>query len=555
MKLSILVILLLAVSCSSKPDSDPISRKGFFTDITEQSKIQFIREPAPEGDYFFPEINGFGGGFIDYDRDGDLDIYLLNGEYRKKQTNQQPKSRLLRQESNGTFTDVTDASGLGNPGYAIGVAAGDIDNDGDADLYVANFGPDKLYRNDGNGKFTDITKSAGISDDHWSTAVAFFDYDRDGFLDIYVATYIQWDSNVICTDKAGRKDYCGPAGYDGVPDILFKNNGDGTFTDVSTQSSIGAIRNKGLGVVTADFNGDHHQDIYVANDQEPSQLFMNQGDGTFRDMGFPMGAAVNAMGQPEANMGVAIGDADNDGFLDLFVTHLRNESNTFYRGTKMGFQDDTTVSGLGGPSIPYTGFGTGFFDYDQDGDLDIAVVNGRVIRGQPLTRSSPPAYWDDYAEPHQLFENNGGGSFTDSSSRAGSFTSHMETGRGLAFGDVDNDGDLDLLVTSCGAPARLHRNDTPDQGNWLQLSILNPEANRDEIGARVIVTAGEKRWVRLVNPHYSYLSTNDHRVHFGLGAASSYDKVEVQWLDGQIETFPGGQANKFVTIHKGKGSS
>jgi hypothetical protein len=400
-----LLILFLAsfiVACRtsnrSQSETNPPPFE-MFTDITEKSKLLFIHDPAVEGKYFFPEITGAGGAFLDYDNDGDLDVYLLNGARRNEEGSGMSKlrDRLFRQESNGTFVDVTKDSGLGDPGYGMGLAVGDIDNDGDVDVYVTNYGPDKLYRNEGDGTFSDISQQAGINNPGWGSSAVFFDYDRDDFLDLYVANYLDYDASVSCNDKSGRKDYCGPKAFPGFPDVLYHNNGDGTFSDVSKPSNIASVAMKGLGVVSADLNNDHYQDLYVANDGEPSLLWMNQRDGTFKDMAMILGAAVNALGQPEAGMGIAVGDVDADADFDLFVTHLRGETNTFYRNSgKLGFQDDTAASGLGAFSLPYTGFGTGFFDYVKDGVLGAAVGNGGVTRGTGLIQKTAVKLWDLY---------------------------------------------------------------------------------------------------------------------------------------------------------------
>jgi hypothetical protein len=546
------LVLILHFGCRSG-DSSP--SKGYFTDITEKSGLNFVHDAAVDGSYFYPEIMSAGGGFLDYDNDGDLDIYLANGQRHGSNQGVPLKNRLYRQERSGDFADVTDeAFGNATTGYGMGIAVGDIENDGDVDLYVTNSGPDQLFQNNGNGTFTDITKRAGINNPGWGSSATFLDFNRDGFLDLYVVNYVVYDPAVTCTDKVGRKDYCGPQGFRGEPDQLYRNNGNGTFTDVSLQSEIGKPVWKGLGVVSADFNNDLYPDIYVANDGEPANLWINQKDGTFRDLGMVLGASVNALGQPEAGMGVATGDADGDADLDLFKTHLRNETNTFYRHMgEIGFQDDTAVSNLGSPSLPYTGFGTGFFDYDQDGDLDVAVANGRVTRGPLLVQQKSPGYWDDYAEPNLLFENEGTGHYRNVSDLAGKFTSDIENSRGLAFGDIDNDGDIDLLVTNGGAPARLFRNDVSSKGHWL---IVRARAwNRDATGAVVSIQESGARKKRMVQPGYSYLSSNDPRAHFGLGSATSVEEITVVWPDGKTESFPGVKADQIVTVDKGKGKS
>jgi enediyne biosynthesis protein E4 len=311
---------------------------------------------------------------------------------------------------------------------------------------------------------------------------------------------------------------------------------------------------KGLGVVTADFNNDGYPDVYVADDGEPNLLWINQKNGAFRNEAPSLGAAINSLGQPEAGMGIDAGDIDSDGDLDLFLTHLSAEKNTLYRNLgASGFQDDSWASGLAGPSVPFTGFGTGFFDFDNDGDLDVAVVNGRIARGNLLLHSSHPSYWDPYAEPNFLFANDGAGHFQNISNRAGSFCSNIQSSRGLAFGDIDNDGDIDLLVTGQGVPARLYRNNTDRKGHWLLVRAIDPALRRDMIGAKIIVNVRGKKLFRGVGPAYSYLCSNDPRVHFGLGAASNYDSVEVDWPGGKIERFAGGRANQILVLQKGHG--
>lgn len=551
-----LFCLLCTISCNreQQQQQQPAAKSvpGFFTDITKQSGLNFVHEPGVDGSYFMPESMGSGGAFFDYDQDGDLDIYLINGAWHgKSRKSETLRNHLFRQESNHTFTDVTKSSGLGDIGYGMGVAVADIDNDGDQDVYITNYGPDQLYRNNGDGTFINITTQAGITNSSWGTSAVFFDYDRDGFLDLYVANYLTYDPAIVCTDRAGRTDYCGPKGFAGVPDVLYHNNGDGTFTDVSAKSGITKSAYRGLGVVSFDFNHDSYPDIYVSNDEEPKNFWINQGDGTFVDQALALGAAVNESGQPEAGMGVTFGDVDGDQDFDLFITHLREEKNTFYRNYgKEGFQDESWAVGLAGVSIPFTGFGTGFFDYDNDGDLDLAVVNGRVTRGPLLTTRRPPQYWDDYAEPNFLFENDGHGKFRDASKDAGSFAATIENSRGLAFGDIDDDGDIDLLVNNEGGPARLYRNDFPKKGHWLLIRVIDPKLKRDAIGAEVTVICQGRKILRSVSPAYSYLNSNDPRVHFGLGSATSVNAIIVRWPDGTEQTFPGTKVDQIITLNK-----
>ena len=542
--------------CHSEEDRSETAVQ--FTDITEQVGLNFVHDPGVDGSYFMPECLGSGGAYFDYDNDGDLDIYLINsGPHSKKGlSRQRARNRLFRQEEDGVFSEVTEASGLGDTGYGMGVAISDIDNDGYRDVYISNYGPDALYHNNGDGTFSNITKLAGIDNPYWGCSVTFFDYNLDGYLDIYVTNYVSFDPKSVCLDRAGRPDYCGPDGVPGVPDVLFRNRGDGTFADVSIESNIASIASKGLGVVTADFNGDGLPDIYVANDRQPNQLWLNQGDGTFQDHALLLGAALNEMGRPESGMGIALGDADNDGDLDLFITHWRTESNTFYRFMgDYGYQDNSVTAGLAWQSLPYTGFGTGFFDYDNDGDLDLAVANGRVTRGPLLADNEVKGYWDEYSEPNFLFENDANGRFNVLPAAATCFSRPIENSRGLAFGDVDNDGDIDLLVTTNGGRVRLFRNDVKSKGHWLIVNAVDASIQRDAIGANVTVIMGEKRISRLVTSGYSYLSSSDPRTHFGLGEATTVDRIEVRWPDGHIEIFAGVKSDQIITLKKGESKS
>jgi enediyne biosynthesis protein E4 len=543
-------VLLFACRKETQQAQKPNDASSIYIDATKHTGIDFIHEPGVDDSYFMPESLGSGCAFFDYDNDGLLDVYLINSGWHANQQNKpRVTNHLFHQNRDHTFTDVTEKSGLTGNGYGMGVAIGDYDNDGFVDVYVTNYGSAVLYHNNGNGTFTDATKTAGVNDPYWGTSAAFFDYDRDGFLDLFVANYVKFDPKVVCMDKAGRLDYCGPQGYSGEPDKLFHNNGNGTFTDVSDSSGITKVAGKGLGVFVFDFNHDTYPDIYVANDGEPNFLWINQQNGTFVDQASPSGAAVNASGQPEAGMGVTGGDLDGSGNLDLFITHLRDEKNTLYKNnSSKGFQDESWALGLAGPSLPYTGFGTGFFDYDNDGDLDLAVVNGRVTRGPLLVKTEKPGYWDYYAEPNQLYQNDGTGHFKLAANDAGPFASTIENSRGLAFGDFDNDGDIDLLVSNEGGPAHLYRNDLHNNNHWLTIRAVDPKLHRDAIGAEVTVVVNGKRLMQPVTSAYSYLSSNDFRVHFGLGSATSVEAIEIRWPNGTLEKFPGVRGDQFIQL-------
>jgi hypothetical protein len=518
-------------------DGPSADRSGFFTDVSQQLGLDFVHDLGAIGPV-------------------DLDVYLVNGAYRapEKRKAEPLRNHLFRQESDGSFTDATDVAGIGDEGFGLGVAVGDMDNDGDPDVYVTNFGPDTLYRNNGDGTFTDVSLAAGIRNPAWSASALFFDYDLDGDLDLYVANYLAWDRHVPCSDRAGKPDYCGPRAYPGIADVLYRNDGDGTFSDVSAASGISGAPSKGLGVTTADFDANGYPDVFVANDAVPDQLWLNQGDGTFREGALYLGLAVDSMGSAGAGMGVALGDADGDGDLDLYVTQIFDENNDFFRNLgEMGFADETAVARLIGPDRAMTGFGTGFFDFDNDGDLDLAVANGRIMRDTLLTGGNAPHYWDHYAEPNLLFENDGHATFANVSARSGAFASLVENSRGLAFGDVDNDGDIDLLVVNEGGRARLLRNDVGHRGHWLLARAVDPRLERDALGARISVRAGGRTLRRIVAPAYSYLSSSDTRVHFGLGDAARVERIEVRWPDGRTESFPGGPADRILTLRRGEG--
>lgn len=554
-----LIIFIISVFCFFSACSDgknSSQNTSLFKDISDEVNLNFVHEPAVDSSYYMPESFASGGAFLDYDNDGDLDIYLLNGAVHSKNNADKGiiRNQLFRQETSGNFTNVTEQSGLGDPGYGMGIAVGDIDNDGDVDVYISNDGPDALYRNNGNGTFTNITQEAGIDNPDWGMCTTFLDYNLDNYLDIFVANYVNYDTSVICTDRVGRRDYCGPKGFPGYADKLFKNNGDGTFTDVSVESGIASKKAAGLGVVCADFNNDTYPDIYVGNDAEQNHLWMNQGDGTFKDQAMMLGVGYNSAGMAEASMGVTVGDFDGDDDLDIFLGHFGGESNTLYRNTgDIGFQDDTSPAALATPSLPYTGFGCGFFDYDNDGDLDLAVVNGRVIRGPVLTDHKPATYWDYYAEPNLVFENDGKGVFKNVSDLFSEFSSRVENSRALVFGDVDNDGDIDVLVSNEGGRARLYRNDRERTGNWLLVRAYDPKLNRDSYGTKIRVIVQDKKILRLVNPGYSFCASNDPRVHFGLSQNSDPVDILISWPDGDNEIFKGITVNKIVTLNKGEG--
>ncbi len=549
------VLLLLAGSITpNRPLASEHANAAIFVDITRQVGLDFQHTSGVRGTYQLREIMGSGAALFDYDNDGDLDIYLINSG--------DGTNRFFEQTPDGSFRDVTERSGLGDPGFGMGTALGDIDNDGDLDIFVTNVGADRLYLNDGHGAFADITAMAGIEGSHWSSSAAFCDIDGDGYLDLYVATYVESDTFETCTNQAGEPDYCPPSTYRGVPDQLYLNNGNGTFKNISKTSGISLIANSGLGVICFDFSGDHRDDVLIANDGEPNHLWINQGDNTFQERGLPFGVSVNFFGEPEASMGIALGDVDGDLDLDVLMTHIDSESNTLYLKTQANLLIDGTIGAdLGYSSVPFTGFGTVFFDADNDGDLDLAIANGRVRKspgGRQMTGSNeePDEFIDAYAEKNLMMENRWSGEFRTVCGDSNAFCGSLEVSRGLLAGDIDGDGDLDLLVTNSNGPARLYRNqsvEVGEKGAWLEIRVIDSSLNRDAIGALVRVFVDGRWLVRPVIHTTSYLSSADATVHFGLGDVLGVDAVVVVWPDGVQERFPSMKTNHLVVIQKGHG--
>ena len=546
----------LFVSCSQEPGKN--RGTGGLLDVAGAVGLDFVHDPGVDGTYFEPESIGSGGAFFDYDNDGDQDIYLVTG---RQHDGKQPqaawsKNQLYRQNQDGTFTNVTKESGLGDTGFGMGVAVGDIENDGDLDVYITNYGPDQLYENLGDGTFRNITESAGIKSERWACSSTFVDYDLDGFMDIFVVNYMQIDSTIRCTDRSGRLEYCGPGNYPGTADILYKNNGDRTFTDVSLSSRIGIPERPGLGVVAADFNLDGYPDIYVANDGEENALWSNRKDGTFTDLALPLGTAVNRLGTREAGMGIAVGDVTGKLTLDILVTHVEGESNTLYLNHGvLGFEDAAEAAGFERMDmLPYTGFGVGLVDLDLDSHLDIVIGNGRIKR-LPGVYTEGDALWTAYSEPNLIFEGQGGGRFNNVSCEYPEYAGPVETTRGLAFADYDDDGDIDFLVNSIGCKARLYRNEIRRKGNWLTLTLFDPDLNRIAIGARVVLASGTRQLSGQVIPGYSFLSSNDFRIHFGLGQLQAIEKATVYWPGGFVEEFKDIAVNQHGRLEKGKGKA
>ena len=550
--------LASAAAVAVLPAAEPL-----FVDSAAATGLSFTHTNGASGHFYIPELIGSGAALIDYDNDGDLDVFLVQGGPLQGGAGppgrSQATSRLFRNDlpkaGDGRrtlrFTDVTTQAGVGLVAYGMGAAVADYDNDGDFDLFVTSFGPETLYRNNGDGTFTDVTAQAGVSDPLWSASAAFLDYDRDGDLDLFVANYLDFTiaGNKTCSDPLGARDYCGPRAYRPAPDRLYRNDGNGRFSDVTESAGISKADGNGLGAVAGDYNGDGWLDLYVANDATSNQLWINRRDGTFADDGLLSGAALNAAGNPEGSMGIASGDADGDGDEDLFVTNLVGETFVLYRNDGKGnFEDVRVEAGLSAPTAAFTGFGTDWFDYDNDGWPDLFVANGAVnvieaLRGQP----SP------FRMRNQLFRNTGGGRFVETSSAAGPELARAGVGRGAAFGDIDNDGDTDIIVTNNDGPVRLLINQT--RGNhWLQVAAVQAEGNRFGFGARVgVERAGQPALWRRVKTDGSYLSASDPRVHFGLGPSAALEAIVVQWPDGQRERWTGLAADRLITLRRGTG--
>ena len=571
-----------APEITGAPDAD--DPHAWFLDRAESAGLDFVHFNGMSGEFYFPEIIPAGVGLFDYDNDGDLDAYFVQGQMMGagKTLNDalfQPvgplplRGRLYRNdlqvEGDGTrtlrFTDVTEESGIDARGHGMGVAAGDIDNDGWVDLYLTNLGPNRLLRNNGDGTFSDTSASSGTDDSGWGVSASFVDYDRDGWIDLYVGNYVQYDVNVErpCTVLTDRRSYCGPEHFDVQTDRLYRNRGDGTFADVTGTAFIatGAF-GPALGVSTADFDNDGWMDIYVANDGRPNLLWMNQGNGTFRDLGALSGASVSEHGKPEASMGVDAGDFDNDGDEDLIMTHMPSEGHNVYVNDGSGlFEDRSAALRVHGLTLGYTGWGTAWIDYDNDGWLDLLLAHGALDAKPGLPDSPMP-----FEERNLLLRNTGDGRFDDVTDQAGAALALVEVSRGTAFGDVDNDGDTDVLIGNLNGRVRLLINNVGNRFHWLGLRMAGARPasagdgravdGRDMLGARVeVIRDGEVTLRRRVRSDGSYASASDPRVLVGLGDVSTPLLVRVRWPGGDVEEWAGLGIDQWLTLTKGEGTA
>ncbi len=520
------MILLLA------PNSTFAEYRGSFVEVARESGIAFKHTDGNTGKRLFNEQYGSGGGFFDYDNDGDLDIYLINAAPQLEAITQPlPSNVLYRNNGNGTFTDVTHSAGVGDRRYGVGATVGDYDNDGNIDIYVANFGANALYRNNGDATFTDVADTANVAEPNWGTSCAFADLDNDGFLELYVSNYANYTPE---TDKPCYRHevrvYCGPRAYPPQHDILYDNNRDGTFTTRTTFSNIPAAH--GLGIAVGDIDNDGDTDIYIANDQDFNYLLQNRGDATFEEVALLSGVSCSDTGKAEAGMGVAFADYDNDGQLDITVSNFQNETNTLYRNEGDNFFTDTTIlSGIAEHTHRYLGWGIGFFDYDNDGHKDIFVANGHTMDNIDEVDSSTTT-----PQQNLLFKNLGNGHFANVTGQMGPGLALRKVSRAAAFGDYDNDGDIDILVTNWNQSVDLIRNDGGNKKNWIQIQAVGTKSNRSAIGARIKIVAGKLTQYAEVQSSGSYLAFSDLRTHFGLKDAQSVELLEIRWPSGKIDT-------------------
>jgi hypothetical protein len=522
-----------------------------FTEISRQAGITFKHIFSPEKKYIAESMSG-GVALFDYDNDGYLDIYFVNSlTVDLAKSRQKTRSALYHNNGDNSFTDVTDKAGVGDIGFGMGVAVGDYNNDGFEDLYVTCLGPNHLFKNNGNGTFRDVTLKAGVSDPRWSTGAAFLDYDNDGKLDLFVSNYVDFDFNHLPEFGVGRTCQfkgvpvqCGPRGLPGAGDSLYHNNGDGTFSDVSKKAGVSDPNGYyGLGVICSDFDEDGFVDIFVANDSTPNFLYHNNGDGTFKEIAFISGTAVNESGSEQGCMGVTLGDYDHDGKLDLFISNFDDEYNILYHNEgRNSFTDVSFSSKVAQVSLPYVGWGTKFFDYDNDGWADLFVANGHAYpqRGH-------------YRQREFLHHNNQDGTFSEVASQLGSPLMEERAGRGVAFGDIDNDGDVDIVVNDLDGSPQLLRNDGGNTNNSVLIKMIGVKSNRDGIGARVKIVSGDLAQIDEVHSGGSYLSQSDLRLPFGLEKRTKIDLIEVHWPSGTVDKVADAGVNKIITIKEGQG--
>jgi hypothetical protein len=542
-----LVLILAAILCPICL-GNPI----VLNDVTRETGITFVHTDGSSGRRYIMETVTAGLALFDYDNDGDIDIYFLNGALLKgAKSNVSPKNALYRNDGNWKFTDVTEQARVGDTGYGLGVVVGDYDNDGDPDIYLNNYGPNVLYRNNGDGTFTDVTKQAGVVNGFNTGAGAcFLDMDKDGDLDLYVSSYLDFSYDKHDTNTAsGFPIYVGPNFFSAVPDTLYRNNGDGTFTDMSKSSGIAERASYGMGMVCGDYDNDGDTDIFVANDGDGNFLFENDGTGKFEDMGLIAGVSYDIHGDEQGSMGANFGDYDNDGRLDLYVTSYQRQLATLYRNLGDGlFEEVTRLTGAGDGTVPNVTWGNSFEDFDNDGNRDIFIACGHLLDNIESFDDSTT-----YFETNVLLMNTGGGKFINVSDKSGDGMKVKLSSRGAGFDDLDNDGDVDVVILNSRREPTILRNDSPSKGHWLQVCLRGVKTNRDGVGAHVKVTAGNLTLIDEVHSGRGYQSHYGSRLYFGLGSHKTVDIIEIHWIGGGIDVFENITADRLITLTEGTG--
>jgi hypothetical protein len=553
------VLLLLAAACGDEGDAPrsrsagtqsqaPSKSGALFRECAEERGLRFLHRAAQERRFHFPEIMGAGLALLDFDSDGDLDVFCVqSGDLLAPSPND--GDRLFENDGQGRFRDVTERARLRESGYGMGAVAGDYDSDGDVDLYVTNVGANVLWRNEGDDTFSDVTSFAGVGDHAWGTSAAWVDYDADGKLDLAIANYLRWSTATEqeCFVRTGVRDYCHPNNY-GAParDTLYRNLGDGRFEDVSEAVGLGAAFGNGLGVTAGDFDGDGRVDLFFANDMLANQLWIQGADGTFKDRAMALGCALSSRGEAESGMGVQAFDHGDDGDLDLFITHLRGQGHVLFCWNGAGFDDRTAPAGLSASTVGDTGFGCGFADFDHDGDLDLYVGNGHVILEQPYADPRQP-----YAQPDLVALQNERGRFERVRAEDALAVSGIGATRGVALGDIDGDGDVDVLTTDCGGVLRLYVNEAPKSGAWIALRLLTAGGS-DALGAKARLRAGGRDYWRRIDTGASYGSSHSPILHFGLPLGAKIESVEIVWPDGARQELGALETGRVHVVRRGR---
>lgn len=555
MKICLAIWILLPVLCTawSVSASTHNHRPVQYVEVTLEAGIDFRYINGATGEKYMPESMGSGAAFFDFDGDGLLDLYIINGAYFGEipPGESVPVNAMFRNLGDGTFVNVTEQTGTGDPGYGMGVAVGDVNNNGILDLYVANYGANVFYRNRGDGTFEDVTEQTGTGDPGWGSSAAFTDYNNNGYLDLYVANYMDFriEDNKECRQSTVHA-YCGPLAYPGQSGVLYRNDGDWAFTDVTREAGVYSTAGRQLAVIFGDYNNNGYQDFFIANDKAPNFLFRNNMDGTFEEIGVIAGVAFNEDGVAESAMGADWGDYDNDGHLDIIMATFQWLANTLYRNEGDGFfMDMTYPARLGTESLPYLGMTAAFLDYDNDGWLDVFLANGHLDENVQEYDSAA-----SYEQLNQLFRNQGDGTFTEVTQQAGPGLQVERVSHGAAFGDFNNDGYIDIFISDSDTPhCTLLLNQGGSGNHWLMIRTVGLDSNRDGIGARVWAYAGELEIMKEVRSAYGYMGANDLRLHFGLGSSPRAERLEIRWPSGKRQVLKDVSANQLVVIHEPAG--